>query len=252
MGGPSYEVELDDGEDIFPSSPAPQPNPSDCYQQPHVPIQKIHIDFLEEWQVDYLHKLLPYTAYEKGYVVAGGCLRNLFRGEKDQEVIKDADLFAIGEEFRNHHKSDSIAMEMGWVPEDQPAMSQGVVHARAVQAAEAARRGAVKDYKIKGNPYPLQIIYPSKPYTVEELLNRFDIGAAQIAFDGEHVYHSPSAPDQIKTKTLFIHHFQKPERTLRRLARYKTYGYDVDHAISQVCNLMQAYPKHPHNLEYIL
>ena len=130
-------------------------------------------------------------------IIAGGCLRDLYFGREP----KDVDIFT------------------GQLP-DWPLLDESSFDYEGMQYVLG-----VADYKRDDIKYNVIIVEPVAPNI---LIETFDLGFCQIAFDGKTLIKSQAFLWDAKYQLITLHHTDRYSRSIRRYARInERYNFDL-------------------------
>lgn len=185
-------------------------------------IYKTHINCLSRWRQTYLRFLCPPEFHYYGWIVAGGCLRNLIRRD---EPLRDVDIYQIRLDTKN-----ADTARWGFINNTSPSKlivkNCGEFKVKTDQIWEVDWRGK-----------NLQIISPKRSFSAEAIIRSFDFNAVCLAFDGEYLYWTKAAIKDLHKKEISMASCKNPYGSLKRLARYhKEYNYKIDKAFLQILN----------------
>ena len=127
----------------------------------------------------------------KGFaVLAGGALRDLVCGK----TINDLDIFIRCEELNSHE----IVSIFGAQPVRKNLEFIGYLEERG----ETSRIS--RSYITYSQGYEVNLVFMPKDFTVMSLIEDFDFGICQIAFDGNELYYTSEFEKDINNKTLTV------------------------------------------------
>lgn len=171
----------------------------------------IKMNKIHSYRLNKIQNFLDLGLINRQCILAGGSLRTLL---DPQDEVKDYDIFPLG----SNTQKDTIINHLYDVMKAKGA--KVIHHCTELQSYQ------LNDMKIQ-----LINIY-NEPYNCpEDVLNKFDIDASRIAYDGQTLYISQLAVKNILQKYISLHKIRFAVATFKRISKFANKGYFTTDAI---------------------
>jgi hypothetical protein len=156
-----------------------------------------------------IQRFLDYGFLGDGIVLAGGALRTLV---DDTDIIQDFDLFFLGEEEEYKLKKDAI--------------EEKIINGGGSKVFQC-KEDELRSFVYNGDNIQLISIKNKKHFSVESLLDSFDINACRFAYYQDFLFFTKASVEDIKRKHISINIVAYPVATLKRICKYKEKGFKI-------------------------